>query len=276
MPDSQESLLKERWVFVLSLCTIPILLVDGNYATALPIIKAEWGLTGQEAGAIYATFYFGLILSTATDYFSTRTIFLISGIWLVGANLLVAFLAEGFWSAALLRLLAGAGLSGVFATGIRMVADHAPRDRRAFSVSFFTFCYSLGVAISLFAAGWFLRYFDWRAAFALGSIGTAGGVVWASLIIPPLASPQREGGIRFELPKLPLLVWVVIGIFILHRSEVFGFRAWAVAFFSSSLTESGLVPTTALNQAASAAAAILVIASFSNLFGGWLTDRVGH
>ena len=29
------------WVFILSLTTIPILLVDGNYSTALPIIKAE-------------------------------------------------------------------------------------------------------------------------------------------------------------------------------------------------------------------------------------------
>ncbi len=83
------------WVFILSLTTIPILLVDGNYATALPIIKAEWNLTNEEAGSIYSAFYFGFvvgsaILATATDYYSARTIFLISGVWLVLANLLAA------------------------------------------------------------------------------------------------------------------------------------------------------------------------------------------
>ena len=269
------------WVFILSLTTIPILLVDGNYSTALPIIKAEWNLTNEEAGAIYSAFYFGFvigsaILATATDYYSARTIFLISGVWLVLANLLVALSADGFWSAMLLRGLSGAGLSGVYATGVRMVADHAPPSRRAFAISFFTFAYSFGVAISLFATGWLLHFFDWRTSFALGSIGTAAGVAWAGFVIPRLASPQREKKIRFEFPRLPLPVWVIIGVFVLHRTEVFGFRAWAVAFFSSSLMTSGLDSAAALNSAAGAAAAILVAASFSNLAGGWLTDRFGH
>ena len=271
----------KTWVFVLGLTAIPILLVDGNYSTALPIIKAEWNLTNEQAGAIYSAFYFGFvvgsaILATATDYFPARTIFLLSGVWLVLANLLVALLAEGFWSAALLRGLAGAGLSGVYSSGVRMVADHAPPSRKAFAMSFFTFAYSFGVATSLFATGALLGYFDWRTSFAIGSAGSAAGVVWAGFVIPRRPPPQGESQVGFEFPQLPLAVWVIIGLFVLHRTEVFGFRAWVVAFFSSSLMGTGLERAAAVNDAASAAAAILIIASFANLAGGWLTDRFGH
>lgn len=271
---------ERAWIFVLGLTTIPILLVDGNYSTALPIIKAEWRLTNEQAGAIYAAFYFGFvagsaILSTATDYYPARTIFLISGIWLVLSNLLVALLAGGVWSCAMLRALTGAGLSGVYSSGIRMVSDHAHPARKGIAMSFFTFAYSFGVAISLFATGALLGYFPWRVTFAIGSVGAGGGVIWAAFVIPPVPPPQEEK-IRFELPRLPLRVWVLIGMFVLHRTEVFGLRAWVVAFFSSSLMGAGLGRSAAVNLAAPAAATILAIASFGNLAGGWLADRYGH
>ncbi len=266
---------------MLSFSLMPIMLVYANYPTAIPILKAEWSLTNADAGFIYFAFYVGYVVASAvltgaTDYFSARTIYLFSAAWLGLTNLMFPFLAEGMWTAALLRCASGVGLAGVFGPGLRIVAERAPARGRAKMVSSFAFFFTFSVSVSMFLTGYLLPDFGWRFTFALGSLGPVAGVLMVLVWVPDPGREKPGRGEKFAFPRLPLRCWVTIGSYVMHRWEMFAFRGWGVTFLSSAFLAHGLSRANAVDKAATALALMIAISAFSNFIGAWCADRFGR
>ncbi len=270
------------WIWAICAAQVPMMFVYANYVAALPLFQAEWGLTNAQAGTIYTAFYVGYILAsavlaTATDYVSARWIYLGSGLWLAVLNFMFPLLAEGFVSASIFRGLTGVGLAGTYAPALRLVAEYAPPGRRARVVGVYTFFYTVGVAVSIYATGALVTHFAWRTAFALTSVGPALGFLVMVFVLPALPAPRREGDAGFELPRFPAPVWMLMGVVGAHRWEVFAFRGWIVTFLAASLVASGEeTHEGALRVASSSAALIIGLSAVSKLIGGWCADRLGR
>src|SRR6185312_2818302 len=104
---------------VTAVCAAQVCAQIGAYTwpALLPGFIAEWHLTNREAGWITGIFYAAYTLSvpilvTLTDRVDARKVYL-SGVALtIASHLGFAVLADGFWSAAVARALAGIGWAG--------------------------------------------------------------------------------------------------------------------------------------------------------------------
>ncbi|HTE14435.1 MAG TPA: MFS transporter, partial [Burkholderiales bacterium] len=99
---------------VAAVCAAQVLVQLGAYfwPALLPGMMPLWGLTNSEAGWITAMFYGAYLLAvpilvTLTDRVDARWVYLFGVACTITAHLLFGLLAEGFWSALLLRGLAG-------------------------------------------------------------------------------------------------------------------------------------------------------------------------
>ena len=135
----------------------------------------------------------------------------------------------------------------------------------------------MGVATSIYVTGALVANFEWRAAFALTSLGPAAGFLAMAFVLPSLPSPRRDGDAGFEFPRLPTPVWVIMGVVGAHRWEVFAFRGWIVTFLAASLVMTGAeTRESALRVASTSAALIIGLSAVSKLIGGWCADRIGR
>ena len=130
---------------MLTLATVPAL---------LPTFIEEWSLTKTEAGWLSGTYYLGYLgavpfLVSLTDRKPAKPIYLgclvLSGI----SALAFAFLAEGFWTALVLRTIGGVGLAGTYMPGLKLLTDQLDRIKpgadHSRSVALYTSCFGVGV-----------------------------------------------------------------------------------------------------------------------------------
>ncbi len=157
------------------MCVVQVLgmLSFSSFPALLPMFLDEWSLSGTEAGWLSGLFFVGYmaavpLLGAATDRIDARIVYLASTALGGAAILGFAVLAEGFWSAAPLRVLAGAALAGTYMPGLKALTDRI-EDARAETraVTFYTSSFAIGVSVSYLLAGEIARDFGWRWAFAL-------------------------------------------------------------------------------------------------------------
>src|SRR6478672_9408020 len=99
---------------IAALCVAEVFGMAGfsSFAALLPAFSRDWGLSNTEAGWIGGIFYAGYtaavpVLVTLTDRVDPRRIYLLSTAIGGLACLAFALFADGFWSALILRALAG-------------------------------------------------------------------------------------------------------------------------------------------------------------------------
>jgi MFS family permease len=98
------------------------------YAVTLITLQREWGLTNFQSGLIASSFFFGYIgfvsLATVlTDRFDAKRIYLfgvtVEFLGLMGFSLVTS----GFLSALFFMFLIGAGISGTYMPGLKILTD---------------------------------------------------------------------------------------------------------------------------------------------------------
>ena len=94
----------------------------------LPGMIRLWRLSNSEAGWITASFYGAYMVSvpvlvTLTDRIDPKRVYLFGVASTVAGHLLFGLLADGFWSALILRALTGMGWAGTYMTGLKLLAD---------------------------------------------------------------------------------------------------------------------------------------------------------
>lgn len=228
-------------VALASLAQVLTLAPNATFPALIPLFQEVWGLSNAEAGWISGIYYAGYVagvpvLVTLTDSLDARRIYIGSALLAAAASLGFALLAEGFWSALALRALAGLGLAGTFMVGLRLVTDRIGGTWQSRGVAWYMAHFSIGLALSVTMAGEIAGTFGWEAAFAAAGLACSAAVV-PILALPASRSPLRGGARRFDghpldlrpaLRNRPALAYNLA--YACHIWELFGWRAWLVAF----------------------------------------------
>jgi MFS family permease len=255
------------------------MLTFSGYAAALPVLRQEWGLSGGQAGAVFAAQQLGYTLavvglSTLTDVWGVRRIYLLSSLWNGLANLTFPLLARDFTSAFALRLVCGAGLAGTYVPGMRLVVERFHAGGRGAAVGLYVACFSVGAALSLALAGALLPW-GWRWSFLVPAVGplVASATAWRIVQDPPRRGrvPVR---VREVLRNRAAMRYVVA--YAAHNWELFGMRAWLPTFLAALWAAQGYPLDAAAARGAAFGSVVLLAGAASNAVGGWVSDRAGR
>jgi MFS family permease len=240
---------QRRITFIL--CAAEILGMWGiaTFPSLLPTFLAEWHLSHTEAGWISAVYYGGYMLTVPllvglTDRVDARKIMFL-GV-LIGGLTAFAFarFASGFWSAMLVRFLAGVSLAGTYMPGLKVVSDHTEGPLQSRYISFYTASFSIGASLSYLLAGEVNARLGWRWAFAASGSGPVlalGLIAWMvpAAKVHPFSSDGPLIDFKPVLHAREALSYI-LG-YAAHMWELFGMRSWIVAFlvYSRSLQPEG-------------------------------------
>ena len=253
-----------------------------TFPALMPEFIIKWNLSNTEAGWIAGILLGGYALSvpilvSLTDRIDARLIYIFSAILTATALFGFAYFASGFWSAFLLRLVAGIGLAGTYMPGLRILVDRYGDGKLARAIAFYTACFSLRTAISFFYSGEVALAFGWVIAYKIaGSSAIASAVTVYFLMEKKI--PQIAGIKTKLLDFRPVLRNRIAMGYILayfaHSWELFAFRSWLVAFLFYSLTFQGepdvlIIPTVAATLSA-------LVAMVASICGNELAGRYGR
>jgi MFS family permease len=274
---------KTRWLLTLCTAQIFIMLVFINYSAVLPILKQEWGMNNTMAGSIFSVYQLGYIisgvlLSALTDRFNTKYIFIISALWSGAANILFAIYANDYLSAMCFRALTGIGMGGTYMPGLKLVAEKFNTAERGRAIGIYVGSLVLGASLSLALTGAVASFYGWRIAFVICSVGVFIGTAISFYIfkdyVPKVYVKVKQEYKREILGNKPAFL-MILG-YGAHMWEMYGMRSWLAPFFAASLLSHGVASGVATGWAASAAAIIIGIGTFSTAITGTLSDKLGR
>lgn len=276
-----------RLTALMGLAQIVGMISNASFPALIPTFTVEWSLSGAQAGWISGVYYAGYVaavplLVTFTDRVDARRIYLSSQLLGVVAAAGFAWLADGFWSALLLRFFDGAALGGTYMVGARMLSDRITGASQSRAIAWYTATFGVGTAASVFVAGEAAALGGWPTAFWLG----AAGHLLAAIVVALATRPQvPEGGTaqshplqaldpRPVLRNAPAMAYV-LG-YAAHIWEMFGFRTWVVAFLGFALMADGGTATFAGLTPTQIATLLLLLGLPSSVLGNEAAVRFGR
>lgn len=274
---------KTRWLFLFCFSQLFIMLVFLNYSAIIPFVKKEWGMNNAMAGSIFSAYQLGyilssVILSTLTDRFDTKRIFILSALWSGTANLLFALFAHDYLTAMIFRGLGGVGMGGTYMPGLKVVAERFDSFERGKAVGIYVGALVLGAALSMAVTGNLSSLLGWRWACVACSVGVYIGVLLAIPVfrdyVPPVRSKQGEAAPARLVKNRPAIL-LILGYWG-HMWEMYGMRNWLVPFFAVSFLHWGMGQSAAAAWAANAAALAIAMGGLSTAITGTLSDRLGR
>jgi len=272
------------WRLTLILCLAEALNMAGYSAVAalLPELRHAWSLGNAEIGVVEGAFNVGYvaavpILVTWTDRRDPRTIYLAATALGIAAALGLAFLARDLWSAALFRCLAGIALAGTYMPGLKILTDTIAGPKQSRWLAFYTASFSLGASASTAAAGAIGHAIDPAAAFVFAAIGGAAALLLVVLVVRPrpVANDQRAAawGALWQAARNRQALGYSLA-YAAHMWELYGFRAWLVAYLLFAATGS-LAPTGDTSYALWGAV-LLLLGMPSSIIGNELALKIGR
>jgi MFS family permease len=257
-----------------------------TYAALLPDLRDEWHLSNSQAGVVSGMFFAGYIgtvsLWTAlTDRVDARKVYLGGSVIAAVGGAGFGVFAQGYASAIGFQALLGIGIAATYMPGLRLLSDRVSGPHQSRYVSFYTSFFGIGTALSLAIAGFLAPAYGWRAAFVVSAIGP---VMAAVLVLALKPLPPPGGKALSARAVFPLQSWkkvlqdrasagYTLG-YAMHCLELFGSRAWMVAFlaFSASLHTGGTFPW----PAAAIAAVVNLLAVPASILGNEVALRFGR
>lgn len=227
-----------------------------TFPALLPHFLDLWHLSYSEAGWLSGIFFgaYSLtvpLLVTLTDHVPARRIYLGAVLVTTLSHLGMAFVAAGFWSALVFRVIAGIGWAGTYMVGLRALSDRVEGPAQSRAVAIHAASIGISGSLSFLIAGQVAMRLGWHAAFVVGALGTLGAFVVAALAFPRERPPRPTDGARL-LDFRPVLanqsvMAYAIG-YCVHTWEMFVVRSWVVTFLVFTAAQAGerpnfLVPT---------------------------------
>lgn len=270
----------------LTMCAAETLSMTGfaAYTTLLPRLQREWSLSNSEAGLIGGVFFAGYmaavpVLTSLTDRIDSRRIYMWACLSSVLGAAGFALFAQGLLTALVFQFLVGAGLAGTYMPGLKTLTDHLEGSVQARATGFYTASFGIGSTLSILLCGLIGSAFGWQWAFAYGAIGPLLAAVLVMQTMPPGRTRPREASSPPLLDFRPVLrnraTRAYIVGYCVHNYELFGQRAWMVAFLVYCAS---LQPAHApmLVSAATLAACINLIGPVMSVSGNELAIRFGR
>jgi MFS family permease len=237
--------------FVWSIVAAQVLVQIGAFTlpALLPTYIDRWHLTKTEAGSLvgifFAAYVFAVpVLVALTDRVPTRNVYVVGAGLTALSHLGFAFIADGFWSAFVLRAAAGIGWAGAYMPGLKAIADTLEGNAQSRAVSAHAAGVGVAGASSFAVAGLIASLFGPQAAFLFGGISALIAIVIALRVMP--ATPpvhEKGGGARALLDFRPVfrnraaMAWIAGYTF--HTWEMAGLRAWGVTFLALAVAQAG-------------------------------------
>jgi MFS family permease len=259
-------------------------IITMTYAAALPVLQKEWSMSAAQAGAVSSGFQIGygvslLFVSTLADRFGSKRMYL--GSMGTGALFTIAFAlwARSYLSAIILYTLVALFIGGTYTTGLMIISERYPVQRRGMATGFYIASSSFGYMISLALSGLTLPLGGYTLAFYVTCFATILGAVFSMLTLARTKVPVNQRGARQSFAKEVLRnkpAMLLISGYTCHTWELLGMWAWSPAFLAACLAAGG---TPALDAAGLGAYMVAIfhmagiVASFSM---GSLSDRLGR
>ncbi|OLE18152.1 MAG: hypothetical protein AUG50_06915 [Betaproteobacteria bacterium 13_1_20CM_3_63_8] len=260
-----------------------------TFAALLPELREAWQLSNSQAGVIGGMFFAGYIAtvsywSALTDRVDARKVYFGGSLIAAAASAGFGLAASGFGSAALLQALLGVGIAATYMPGLRLLSDRISGPKQSRYIAFYTSFFGIGTALSLAAAGAIAPVAGWRAAFIVSAVGPLVSGLLVVLFIERLAPHPAEAKAFSWSTLFPLRAWrevladraaagYTLG-YAAHCLELFGSRAWMVAFlaFSSRLHAEATFPW----QLPAIAAVVNLAAVPASIVGNEVALRIGR
>lgn len=262
--------------------TLAFVLLPSNIpAAAVPLLRAEWSASAVAVGWVVGAYLAGyaaavVVILPLTDRLPLRRVIVAGAAASALASLALPLVAHDPWVAVGLRVIAGAGLAGVYMPGVRVVAATAAPERRGLAVGLFVASFYLGSAASFLFAGVLIGdALGWRETMLWASAVSLLAIGLALRGAPPL--PPAGGRAVLDVSVLregPLMR--TIGAYSGHAWELFAMRAWLTAFLASVLVTQGSSTIDATGEAGRWAALILGAGIPAVFIGGWVSDHLGR
>ena len=272
------------WLGAICLSRVGSYMVYIAYAATLPVLQHEWHLSGTAAGSIASVFQVAYAISlmgcsALADRVGARRVFLVGSVTTAVIAALFAALARDYWSGLVLYTLLALTLGSTYTTGILLVAEHVPVDRRGRAMGAYLAGHSLGLALALMLAGAAIPRGGYVLAFwllALGAIA-GGGLAWIAMhstgnAVPPRATHQRFAG--EVLRNRPAML--VIAGYIFHSWELLGMWAWTPAFLAACFVAAGAELTRGAGLGAYVTSLFHLTGMLAALVAGVFADRFGR
>lgn len=271
-------------LLVVSLCVAEVfgMLGFSSFPALQPLFIHDWSLTGAQAGWINGLFYLGYLMAVPvllalTDRVAAKRIYLLcTGVTALSC-ILFAMIADGVWTAALVRMLAGVGLAGTYMPGLKILSDHLDgHARQSRAIAFYTASFSIGTSLSFLYTGEAAVAWGWRTAIGASALGPI-----AALVLVHLAAPHERG--RDGMPDAHLLdfrpvlvsrrAMAYVLAYAAHNFELFALRSWLVSF----LVFAGLKQAGAGWLSAGTVTTAVVLAGLpASILGNELAARLGR
>ena len=287
MAISSNTIARSAGGLVAVVCAAQVLVQIGAFfwPALMPGIMPLWKLSNSEAGWITASFYGAYMLSvpllvTLTDRIDPKCVYLFGVSATVMGHLLFSLLADGFWSALILRALTGMGWAGTYMTGLKLLADKV--DAKMMSRATAGHAASIGISGALsFATGDLIAAAaGWRAAFLVASGSAAVAWVLVALIVPAqgrAAAPAKDGQGLYDFRPVfrnsSAMAYAIA--YCVHTLEMSALRGWGVAFLGYVATTTGTVAASLLSPAA-IATGLGLIGTFASVLGNEAGIRYGR
>lgn len=267
------------------MCVAEVLGMLGFFAfpALLPTFIAEWGLSNTEAGWINATFFAGYmftvpVLVSLTDRMDPKRIYLVCMAVTAASAAAFPLLAQGFWTAVLLRTLGGIGLAGTYMPGLKALSDLIEGPAQSRAVSFYTSSFGIGSALSFYLSGKIGAGGDWQAAFGVMAVGPVLALVLVALVLPAHTPPppqQPVGGVAGFMATLRNRRAMGYTLaYMVHNFELFGLRSWLVVYLTYAISLQA--PGTPTLAPATLTALVTLLALPSSVSGNELAVRFGR
>ena len=232
-------------VVVMCLTQATGLLGLGVLPALLPGFIAEWSLSGTQAGWLNGIFFGGymvsvVVLVSLTDRIDARLVVLGAAALSFFSLLAFGLLAEGFWSALILRALQGVGFAGSYMPGLKVLTDRLEAEDPSRGVAFYTASYAVGGALSFYFAGKIDALWGWQVAFGLSSLGGLAAflLVWLGTAAKPVVHDHEAPLLLDFRPVFRNRAAVGYMLaYATHTAELMAAMSWTVAFltFAASL-----------------------------------------
>ena len=215
----------------------------------LPDYIARWNLSKTEAGWLVGIFFAAYVvmvpvLVALTDRVPVRRVYMLGTTLTALSHFGFALFADGFWSALLLRLLAGIGWAGTYMPGLKAIADPLEGTAQSRAVTWHAAGVGISGAASFTIAGLVAGLAGPSAAFLLGGATALSAVLIAAAVMPSvLAVPASKAPSRRLLDFRPVLRnrtamgWIVG--YTVHTWELSALHAWGVTFLAAVCASQG-------------------------------------
>ena len=244
------------------------------FAAAVGVIANEFGFARWEDLMPYATgafFAFGLgaLPSGKLGDAWGRRPMMLTFFFGLGASLFLVAATTSAWQLALALTLVGVFASIYHPVGIPMLVQKSATPGRTIGIN--GLAGNLGIALAAVLTGLLVKYFGWRAAFAVpGVLSIACGIVFARVAVES-EPPARRAAVKATLPLGALArAFAVITLTATTGNLLFNFTTNGNGELLRDRMAAVVTDPAALGLLL---ASVYVVASFSQLIVGRLIDR---